>query len=554
MSLLGYLFRRKTAGFVAAVFNGLVGGVTNTCLVVLIINALTHRFELDRDVEIGVFAALCVIMVGTRALALSALVRLGQDVITELRLEFCHAVLAAPIPVLHQLGPARLLAHLTEDVTSIVSGIETLPRLFINYVIIFGCLVYLGYVCLPLLFAVIGFITVGSLLFGLVQGRAVRLLHKARKLEDDLHQGFRGITHGAKELKLNTRRRRAFFEEDIVRMAKARKRYIVSGMSVYIFVANVSNSLFYVAIGLLIYAAPAYIDMGDGVVTSYTLILLYMMTPLAVILDNLPVMGKARVAWDSLRGARNSLQTAPGNEDEGGTCSYAPDIRLSGVHFQYHADQDDKGFAIGPVDLHLRGGESLFIVGGNGGGKSTLAMLLTGLLIPDRGAISLGGRVIDEQNREWYRQHFSAVFSDFYLFDRIIGMEHAGADELARKYLKQLRLDHKVRIENGSFSTTDLSQGQRKRLALLVAYMEDRPVYVFDEWAADQDPEFKRFFYLDILPALKSQGKTVVVITHDDAYFPVADRLMKLEDGRLVGLHAAETDDAEKEEREALMA
>src|SRR5690606_27967207 len=102
-----------------------------------------------------------------------------------------------------------------------------------------------------------------------------------------------------------------------------------------------------------------------------------------------------------------------------------------------------------------------------------------------------------------------------------------------QKHLAQLQLDHKVRVENGTFSTLRLSQGQRKRLALLVAYLEDRPFYVFDEWAADQDPVFKKIFYTEILPSLKAKGKTVIAITHDDGYFHVADRCFKFEDGKL---------------------
>lgn len=153
--------------------------------------------------------------------------------------------------------------------------------------------------------------------------------------------------------------------------------------------------------------------------------------------------------------------------------------------------------------------------------------------MPEQGEIRLGEQCITDANREGYRQQFSAVFSDFYLFDSLLGFHGKELDAEARAYLARLQLDHKVRIENGEFSTLDLSQGQRKRLALLVAYLEDRPFYLFDEWAADQDPVFKKIFYTEILPALKAKDKTVVVISHDDNYFHVADRCLKIEDGTL---------------------
>ncbi|MFY9571046.1 MAG: ABC transporter ATP-binding protein, partial [Blastocatellia bacterium] len=103
----------------------------------------------------------------------------------------------------------------------------------------------------------------------------------------------------------------------------------------------------------------------------------------------------------------------------------------------------------------------------------------------------------------------------------------------ARDYLARLELDNKLEINDGVLSTTNLSQGQRKRLALLTAYMEDRAVYVFDEWAADQDPLFKRVFYYHLLPDLKARGKMVLVISHDDQYYHVADRIVKLEYGKI---------------------
>jgi len=177
----------------------------------------------------------------------------------------------------------------------------------------------------------------------------------------------------------------------------------------------------------------------------------------------------------------------------------------------------------------------VFLIGGNGSGKSTLAKVITGLYPPAGGEIRLNGRVIGDHNRDEYRQSFSTVFADFFLFDRIMGAAPGADDGRAREYLEKLHLNHKVSIENGVFSTTQLSQGQRKRLALLCAYLEDRPFYLFDEWASDQDPLFKDVFYTKLLPELRSRRKAVLVISHDDRYFPCADRLIKLDYGRITG-------------------
>jgi putative ATP-binding cassette transporter len=200
----------------------------------------------------------------------------------------------------------------------------------------------------------------------------------------------------------------------------------------------------------------------------------------------------------------------------------------------YPSEEKDEGFMLGPIDLTLRPGELVFFIGGNGSGKTTLAKLLLGLYAPEAGEIRLDGAVITEENRDHYRQLFTAVFSDFYLFDSLLGIETPQLDEQALGYLKRLQLTQKVQVNDGVLSTTNLSQGQRKRLALLTAYLEDRSIYLFDEWAADQDPLFKQVFYYELLPELKAQGKTVLVISHDDRFYEVGDRIIKLEYGKIV--------------------
>jgi len=212
-------------------------------------------------------------------------------------------------------------------------------------------------------------------------------------------------------------------------------------------------------------------------------------------------------------------------------------IQLRDVHMNYQAPLTGTGFGLGPIDLTVRAGELIYIVGGNGCGKSTLAKVICGLYIPQGGQVLLDDKLINEESRSDYRDLFSAVFSDFHLFNRLIGPdeEEDASTELAQKYLATLGLEDKIKIEGLGYSTTKaLSYGQQKRLALVCAYMEDRPIYLLDEWAADQDPPFKRFFYEELLPDLKRRGKTVLIITHDDQYFQLADRIIKLVDGKIV--------------------
>jgi putative ATP-binding cassette transporter len=208
-------------------------------------------------------------------------------------------------------------------------------------------------------------------------------------------------------------------------------------------------------------------------------------------------------------------------------------LDLVGVSHTYTHELDGSNFTLGPIDLTLYPGELIFLIGDNGSGKTTLVKLLTSLYLPEAGEIRMDGTPINGNNRESYREHFSVLFSDFFLFDRLIGLDGPDLDRRATDFLVRLYLDHKVTIEDGMLSNIELSAGQRRRLALLTAYLEDRSIYIFDEWAAGQDPRFKDIFYLQILPELKARGKGVLIISHDDRYYHIADRIIKLDDGRI---------------------
>jgi len=282
----------------------------------------------------------------------------------------------------------------------------------------------------------------------------------------------------------------------------------------------------------LVFVAPAA-HVSPGTVVAYVIVLLYVMRgALDAVLEEIPNLARAGVAIQRIRdlglALRSDKRVIPETPPQPN-----PDwksLDLVAVTHTYHGESDLESFKLGPVDLMLRPGEILFISGGNGSGKSTLAKVITGLYLPQDGELRIDGVPISNGKIEGYREQFSAIFSDFYLFSRLFGLE---ADEQVQvpQYLTELQLDKKVTIRDGAFSTINLSQGQRRRLALLVAFLEDRPIYLFDEWASDQDPPFKDLFYNRILPRLRARGKTVVVISHDDRYYHIADRRVHLENG-----------------------
>jgi putative ATP-binding cassette transporter len=203
------------------------------------------------------------------------------------------------------------------------------------------------------------------------------------------------------------------------------------------------------------------------------------------------------------------------------------------VQYEYAAPDQDR-FQLGPIDLTIRAGEILFITGGNGSGKSTLAKILAGLYTPTAGEIRLDGTPVANGNRDEYRQLVSSIFASFHLFPELLGLDRPTLDREATDWLVRMRLDQRVRVERGVFSDLHLSTGQRKRIALLVAMLEERPICIFDEWAADQDAQYRQEFYSTLLPELKARGKAVIIISHDDRYYSEGDRIVKLDRGQMV--------------------
>ena len=473
-----------------------------------------------------------------------SLLHLTQTAIYQLRLDLSHKVLTTPQKNLQQLGKPGLLVMLTKDIDSFTEAFVWMPIGFGNFIITLACFAYLAWLSLPAFLMLLFFLTLGIVIFFAVEHHPRNQLKRVREKMDTLYEHFRNLVEGSKELQLNAQHGKLFVEKVIAPEAQEFKTAFTRGMTGYNMAVNVGAILFFVMIGLLLFVAPRVLPQSDEAIITTIFTLLYLVRPISELVFSIPIVHQADIALKRLQQLdRDLTQTT----DRSMTRSPSPEdtrvlaqpkeawtLKLTGIRHHYPSSSDDSQFVLGPLDLSLQQGEILYIVGGNGSGKTTLAMLILGLYRPDEGRITLNGHLVTEENIDSYRQNFSAVFADFHLFEHLLEPDSADQTTLssrAQHYIDVLGMTHKVKVVDGRFSTLGLSTGQRKRLALVSAYLEDRPIYLFDEWAADQDPSFKRVFYTELLPELKSRGKTVIVITHDDAYFGYADRIIKLEDG-----------------------
>ena len=532
MNLISLLLRTSPIAMAVAIMAGGLSGGGSARLVALVNEVIAGRQATTASFFWGFLGLLAVVLVAGY-LSQLLLIRLGQGALLNLRLRLARQMLDCPLRQLEDMGSHRLFASLTADVETIASAFTVVPFLCIDLAIVGGSLLYLGWLSVPLLLVMVAFLLLATVTYQLIAQRARRFLVTARNEQDRLFKHLRSLIHGIKELKLHQQRRQVFLTDELQQTAATYRRFNVLGMVIFAGAASWGQLIFFAIISVFLFVVPQFSTLDRTLLSSYVLTVIYLNGPLENLMRRLPILSRASVALDKVEsfGCMLNQSSEPPSIESLSTSWHH--LELKNVIHRYDRVADTPPFTVGPINLVFTRPEVVFLIGGNGSGKSTLAKLITGLYPPSSGQITLDDNNIIDANREAYRQQFSSIFADFYLFDRLLALDSPQQIEQANAYLMALQLDHKVHIQDGQLSDIDLSQGQRKRLALLTAYLEDRPVYLFDEWAADQDPHFKTVFYTQILPELKRRKKLILAITHDDKYFHLADRILKLENGQI---------------------
>lgn len=523
-------------------------------LMVFIINEALNRTLNDESRRAGIESGLYLYFIlGFMLFSFCAvvvrkkLIILTNKMIYEKRIDIINYILKAPYYKFERLKDGKTHAALNNDAENVSGFVSIFVSILTGSISMIVCFVYLG--TLNLLGSMLSILIVvaASAFFIMASQSAAKLFEKNRDIQNVFFSNINDLINGFKELYINKNKREEF-KTDIKKNCELYKDTRVEGDFQFVGVTIMGEFLYMFVIAVVVFTFPLiFRNIQSNTLRSFVLVYLYMGGIVTMLTSLIPELVRMVVNWKRII---NFIGEISSTEDENKEIDEVSnegmekqeryesinqgmeklELELRDVKFQYKNKEGEK-FSVGPLSYKFKSGEIVFISGGNGSGKSTLAKLITGLYTPDEGSITVNGTEVRNENLGNY---FSTVYSDFYLFSKLYGINCEDKKDYMENYLDILKLKDKVQVKKGNFSTTKLSTGQRKRLALFISYLEDRPGYFFDEWAADQDPEFRKLFYTVLLPELKARGKMVIAITHDDSYFDWADRLIKMETGRIV--------------------
>lgn len=535
MNLVSRLFHACGHRLWLGILAGMASGASSAGLVALISQSISRGLGPAPGEVIGAFFGLCAAAMVSNSISVTLMTQITQELLLQMRLSLSHNLIKVPLHKLDELGKADILTILTQDVGRFIRAAQIVPGCFVFAVTITVCLAYMSWLSWQLFLFCTTFMVLGIALYSWLERWPLTGLGDARDLTDHLHRAFNSLIEGNKQLKLNARYADFFLNSVLAPVARQVRSKLTRTLTLYGWISNAGGVLFYVLIGLVALVMPALFAVPFEARLGSVLLLLYLINPISALMAMLPELRDAAISLQRLQqldaNLANDHEQAHGADPFSNTV--ALNISAHNLTYCFEEVPGEPSFTVGPINLSIQQGELVFLVGGNGSGKTTLAMLLLGLLEPQRGHLELNSTVVNASNIAHYRERYCAVFADFHLFEQLLPGRDEQALKQANDYLRQFEMDHKVCIKNGRYSTLKLSAGQKRRLALISTYLEDRAVYVFDEWTADQDPTFREVFYSQLLPDMKRRGKTVIVITHDDRYFDRADRLIHMDMGQL---------------------
>jgi putative ATP-binding cassette transporter len=515
-------------------FTALAG--IGTALIIVIVNSVAdRRGTIDIDYPLLLtFIICCFVVLSAQARALTLTTRASEATVQRLRTRVVELIRHADLDAFEELGPASIYAKIAGDTATLSEAGTPLVYGATSGLALILATLYIATLSTLAFFVIATLFGATTYLYHISQRNNTGHLLYAREAESRFFETFNHLLGGFKEVKMSAARGADLVSNYLAVQSLETERRKIEAVTRMNDGLTIAHTSFYVMLAAVVFALPQYLD-GTETAMKLTYTVIFMLATVDGIMKAFPVLTKANVAIQDLERTEAQLAAAR-RANEGPVTLASPAMRrleLSSVVYTYTGPDGRPSFTVGPCDLTLDAGETVFIVGGNGSGKSTLLRVLAWLYEPRAGVILWDGRPVDRSNVVDYRNLFSTVFSDFHLFDRLYGLANVNPAE-AQALLETMGLAEKTAFWGGAFTNLDLSTGQRKRLAFVAALLEDRPVYVLDELAADQDSEFRHRFYEELLPSLKARGKTLVVVSHDERYFHVADRVFVMDEGRFV--------------------
>lgn len=515
----------------------LVAGLANAVLIVIIteVAELVARAERPGPFGWAAFLGAFAIYYGANQVALVRSMAIIEDLLNGKRLEIADKLRRTELLVADRLGRGRLYNLVAKETNHLSVTFPLVVDAFQQMVLLTVALLYLLYLSPAAFVVFLATVLIGVIGYKAINSRFVEILRLVERIQADMLDAIVDIIHGSKELRLNSRR------SDAVAAAYRRRshlleRLLVRSVEHWVSLILLGSLATFLMLGVVAFAFPDYVSGHKVVIFQVVPVLLFCNGTLTKTVAQSPMFMRAEVGLQSMLAIERELEAASSVSPDEARRQALPFLDFSriscnGLRFSYDPE-DPQAYAVGPIDLSLARGEVVFLVGGNGSGKSTVLRLMTGLYPAQSGWIGVDDAAVTGKAVAGYRELFSSVFVDFHLFDRLYGMENVDPARVNR-LIAEWGLADKVTFEDGRFNRLHLSTGQRKRLALIAAVVEDRPVYVFDEWSAEQDVHFRDYFYTTFLPALRDQGKLVIATTHDEKYWHVADRVVRLDLGRI---------------------
>ena len=531
--LVRFVFAESDRPLTRVLGFGVISGIAGA----LILAAINHGAQaVTGEPEVQpflLFSGLLGLFLYSKRYSLVNAVLAVEEMLQNVRARIAEKVGRAELAAMEKIGPSYIFNRLSQDTILISDSAHVIFASFGALIMLVFATVYIAIVSFEGFLMTMVAVVLGVITFLSKRRAIIDSVKLATKKEVEFLGSLDQSLQVFKELKLNDAKAKDILSSQAeigVALAEQKK---ISGRN-QTFVMMFSQGFFYTLLGVVVFVWPVVMDESVETVIKVAATVLFIIGPLDLVVGSLPLFMEADVAVENLEELEKKLdsETRQSFNDSFIEDSVFQGVQFRSVEFQYSPEHDESEFHLGPIDLEIVPGEILFIVGGNGSGKSTLLKILTGLYYPDRGDLIVNGNPLIEDEYPQYRQNFSAVFTDFFLFDRLYGLTGEAFNRV-HELLRWLDISRKTRFQNGAFTNRNLSTGQRKRLALVAAMLENRSVYVFDEIAADQDPGFRRRFYEEILPAIRREGATVIAVTHDDRYFDVADRVLTMEEGRL---------------------